>query len=122
MTEQTLTIRIISGMLLLLTTYFGISHGSRVFQEPSQQYMEMMNSLGITNTLRILIGILSISFAILILFQSTFFIGNTLRAVMLIVMVALALRSGNYKFALVEIPFIIMPLILIYLGHPFKNV
>ncbi|WP_156907100.1 hypothetical protein [Epilithonimonas caeni] len=82
----------------------------------------MMNSLGITNTLRILIGILSISFAILILFQSTFFIGNTLRAVMLIVMAALALRSGNYKFALVEIPFIIMPLILIYLGHPFKNV
>ena len=122
MTEQTLTIRIISGMLLLLTTYFGISHGSRVFQEPSQQYMEMMNSLGITNTLRILIGILSISFAILILFLSIFFIGNTLRAVMLIVMVALALRSGNYKFALVEIPFIIMPLILIYLGHPFKNV
>ncbi|MDP9956583.1 hypothetical protein J2X97_002242 [Epilithonimonas hungarica] len=122
MMEQTLTIKIISGMLLLLTTYFGVSHGSRVFQEPSPQYMEMMNSLGITNALRTLIGSLSISFAILILFPNTFFIGNTLRAVMLIVLAALALKSGNYKFALVEIPFIIMPLILIYLGHPLKSV
>jgi len=37
------------------------------------------------------------------------------------VMIAMVLKVGNYKFALIEIPFLMLPLILIYLGHPFKN-
>jgi len=34
---------------------------------------------------------------------------------------AFALRSGNYKMALMEIPFFTLPLLLIYLGHPLKK-
>jgi hypothetical protein len=116
-----MTARIISGVLLLITAYFGFSHGSRVFQKPSQQYLEMMQALGITNPMRIAFGIISIVSALLILFPKTFFLGNTTRAVLLILMMALALKAGNYKFALIEIPFVMMPLILIYLGHPLKN-
>ncbi|QPH38689.1 hypothetical protein [Pedobacter endophyticus] len=116
-----MTTRIISGILLVVTVYFGFSHGSRVFQKPSAQYLEMMQSLGITSPMRIAFGIVSIFLTLLILFPKTFFLGNTVRALLLVLMMALALKVGNYKFALIEIPFIMMPLILIYLGHPLKN-
>lgn len=117
-----MTTKIISGVLLIVTVYFGFSHGSRVFQKPSEQYLEMMTKLGITNPMRIGFGVISILSASLILFPKTFFLGNTIRAILLIVMMALALKAGNFKFALIEIPFVMMPLILIYLGHPLKNV
>ncbi|SDG60187.1 hypothetical protein SAMN04487996_120106 [Dyadobacter soli] len=113
-----MTIKIISGILILVTVYFGITHGSRAFQKPSPQYLEMMTSLGITDTMRLVIGAVSIGSAILILFPQTFFVGNTIRALMLVLMMAFALKAGNYKFALIEIPFVMMPLALIYLGHP----
>lgn len=112
---------ILSGLLILVSVYIGVSHGSRVFQKPSAEYLEMMASLGITDTIRTMFGICSIIAAVLILLPKTFFIGNVLRAVLLIVMMSLALKAGNYKFALIEVPFLLMPLALIYLGHPFKN-
>ena len=113
--------RIISGLLILVSVYIGVSHGSRVFQKPSAEYLEMMTSLGITDTIRIMFGVCSILAAVLTLLPTTFFIGNVLRAMLLILMMALALKAGNYKFAVIEIPFLLMPLALIYLGHPFKN-
>lgn len=113
--------KIISGILLIATVFIGFSHGSRVFQKPNEQYLEMMTTLGITNSLRITFGVVSIFSAFLIIFPKTFFLGNTIRAVLLIVMMALALKAGNFKFALIEVPFVMMPLILIYLGHPLKN-
>ena len=113
--------KIISGLLILASLYIGISHGSRVFQKPTAEYTEMMTSLGITNSIRIIFGIVSILSVLLILFPKTFFVGNVTRAVLLVAMMALALKAGNYKFALIEIPFLFMPLALIYLGHPLKN-
>ncbi len=113
--------RIISGLLILITVFFGVSHGSRAFQKPSLEYLEIMKSIGITQTTRIIIGCWAILSSVLILFPKTFFIGNATRAVFLVVMMALALKAGNYKFASIEIPFLLMPLLLIYLGHPLKN-
>jgi len=112
-------IRIISGILILFSVYIGVSHGSRVFSKPTESYLEMMNKLGITDILRIAIGVWSIVSAVLILYPPTFFIGNLSRASLLVAMMALALKVGNYKFALIEVPFLALPLLLIYLGHPF---
>jgi hypothetical protein len=113
--------KIISGILILISVYIGISHGSRVFSKPTETYLQMMSQLGITNTTRILIGVWSIGAAILILFPKTFFLGNEIRAIQIVLMMALAIKAGNLKFALIEIPFLIMPLIMIYLEHPFKS-
>jgi hypothetical protein len=29
--------------------------------------------------------------------------------------------AGNHEMALMEIPFLLIPLVLIYLGHPFRK-
>lgn len=113
--------KIISGALILATVFFGISHGSRAFQKPTADFLEMMTSLGITDTIRVITGVWAVLSAVLILFPKTFFIGNIARAILLVLLMALALKAGNYKFALIELPFLLMPLVLIYLGHPFRS-
>jgi hypothetical protein len=55
------------------------------------------------------------------LFPQTFFAGNLLGAAVILLIVALALNAGNIKMALIEVPFFLMPLILIWLGHPLKK-
>lgn len=112
--------RILSGALILISLYLGIGHGSRAFRKPSEEYIHMMSVLGITDAMRMVFGLWAIIMAILVLFPKTFFLGNALRAVQLVAMMAFALKAGNYKFALIEVPFLIVPLLLIYLGHPFK--
>ena len=113
--------KIVSGALIMISLYLGISHGSRAFRQPSEEYIHMMSALGITDATRIVFCFWAITSAVLILFPKTFFWGNVLRAVQLVVMMALALKAGNYKFALIEVPFLILPLLLIYLWHPFKD-
>jgi len=113
--------KMLSGVLILISLYLGISHGSRAFRKPSEEYIRMMSALGITDAMRMMFGLWAITTAILILFPGSFFLGNVLRAVQLVVMMALALKAGNYKFAFIEVPFLLVPLLLIYLGHPFKG-
>jgi hypothetical protein len=110
--------KILSWLLIAVSVYFGVSHGSRVFRKPSPAYAEMMMSLGIPDAVGIAVGIWSIVAALLILFPATYFLGNILRAIQLILMIAFVLKAGNYKFAMIEIPFLLLPLLLIYLGHP----
>ena len=66
-------------------------------------------------------GIFAIVIALLQLIPKTFFLGNVLNAFTLIFIMCLALRVGNLKIALIEIPFLIIPLLLIWLKYPFKN-
>lgn len=113
--------KIISGILLLATVYFGITHGMRALGKQTEASLQMMAGLGITDYLRMAIGIWSLGSALLILFPASFFLGNVLRAMLLVLMMGLALKAGDFKFALIEIPFLMMPLALIYLGHPFKD-
>jgi hypothetical protein len=38
-----------------------------------------------------------------------------------LLIMALSLKTGNLKTALIEIPFLLMPLVMIWLGHPLKK-
>ena len=53
--------------------------------------------------------------------SKSFFIANLVNAVTILLIMAFSLRAGNFKTALIEIPFLLMPLVLIYLGHPLKK-
>lgn len=117
-----MTVKILSGVLILLSVYIGFSHGIGTLRNnASVDELKMMSELGITETMRQGIAIVSILLAVFILFPKTFFAGNSLRAVMIVATMALSLKANNYKFALIEIPFLMIPLVLIYLGHPLKN-
>lgn len=80
-----------------------------------------MESLGIGEPLIPFFVLLTVAIGVLLLIPKTFFLGNTLNAVAIVLIMALALRTGNFKTALIEIPFLAMPLIMIWLKYPFKN-
>lgn len=52
-------------------------------------------------------GILAICVGLLLLIPKTFFAGNLLNAFTLVFVMALALRAGHVRLALIEIPFFI---------------
>ena len=113
---------ILSGLLILISAYVGISHGlSTLTNSAPAGELKMMSDIGITETMRKTIAGLSLVLGILILFPQTFFVGNLMRAIMLIVTMALSLKINNFKFELIEIPFLLMPLALIYLGYSLKK-
>ncbi len=114
--------KIVSGILILITAFLSFKHGYEGLTmkvKPAQA--EMMSGLGIGRTAGIIISILSIAVGFMVLFPQTFFAGNLINAAMILLIMGLALKTGNFKLALIEIPFLLMPLVMIWLGHPFKN-
>jgi hypothetical protein len=83
--------------------------------------VSMMEQMGISKQLSIVVSVLTLAGACLVLFPQTFFIGNILNAGMILLIMCLALHAGNIKTALIEIPFLLMPLVMIWLKHPFRH-
>jgi hypothetical protein len=83
--------------------------------------VKMLTELGIGEVGGKVMSVLTLASGLMILFPQTFFAGNLLNAGVILVIMALALKTGNVKIALIEIPFLLMPLVMIWLGHPFKK-
>jgi hypothetical protein len=114
--------KIVSSILILITAFLSIKHGwAGVTGNVTPEEATMMSSIGVNKPLGYGIGILSMAVGLLVFFSQTFFAGNLINALIILLIMALALKSGNLKIALVEIPFLLMPLVLIWLGHPLKE-
>ncbi|MET4083902.1 hypothetical protein ABIB40_003875 [Pedobacter sp. UYP30] len=114
--------KILSGILIMITVFFSVKHGwAGLTNKVSPEQSKMFADLGINRPLGFIIGALTLAVALLVLFPKTFFVGNLLNATLILFIMALALNTDNLKLTLIEIPFLLMPLLLIYLGHPFKN-
>jgi hypothetical protein len=115
-------VKIISGILLLVTVYLNFKHGwAGLTNQMKPEEAKMMADLGLNKTMVTIISVLSLAVCVLSLLPQTFFIGNILNAFLIVLIMAFALHSGNYKTALMEIPFFAMPLLLIFLGYPLKK-
>ncbi|GAB3962917.1 hypothetical protein GCM10028805_64990 [Spirosoma harenae] len=113
--------KIVSIVLSLISAFLSIKHGWDAFQPANAEQTKMMTDLGITKTIMPFFGVFSIVIGLMLLFPQTFFISNVLNAVTIVLIMALSLRAGNTTMALMEIPFLAMPLLLIWLTYPFKS-
>lgn len=86
-----------------------------------QDMLAMLGEWGIGKTTAMVLGILVMLAAVLLLFPKTFLAGNILTAIVIVVILASQLNQSDIQSALIELPFLIMPFVLIYLGHPFTN-
>ncbi|GHE45249.1 hypothetical protein [Sphingobacterium griseoflavum] len=111
---------IISLVLLLLSVYLAFKHGWDTFNyKKNPESLKMMTELGITENMIPIFGGMTLLIGVLLLIPKTFFIGNVLNAISIVIIMTLAVRAGNFKMALIEIPFLIMPLVMIWLKYPF---
>ncbi len=110
-------------VLLSVSAFLAFKHGWDTFNfKKHPEAMKMMGKLGINETMIPVFGGGTLLVGILLLFPKTFFLGNVLNAMSIVIIMALAMRAGNFKMVLLEIPFLMMPLVLIWLKYPFlKN-
>jgi len=115
-------VKIISILLILVTVFLNFKHGwAGITNNLKPEEAKMMADLGLNKTMVTIVSVFSLSVCVLTLLPQTFFIGNIINAFSILLIMAFALRSGNYKIALMELPFFMLPLLLIYLGHPLKK-
>ncbi|MBE9464730.1 hypothetical protein ACFP1I_18105 [Dyadobacter subterraneus] len=116
-------IKLISRALILFTAYMGLKHGWQALHiKPGDTgpEVELFNKLNVSPGAIKIIGVLSILGALLILAPQTFFIGNLLNAVVILFLMAMFLNVSEIKATIIEVPFLIAPLLLIYLKYPFE--
>jgi len=117
-----MTKNIISLFLLIVSALLSFKHAwDTAHYQTNPDAFKMMTSLGISKAAVPVFVFLAIAIGGLLLIPKTFFLGNMLNAIIIVLIMGLALRAGNLRMALIEIPFLIMPLLLIWLKYPFKN-
>ena len=114
--------KFISGVLILVTVYLSAKHGwGGITGNVKPEEAAMMDGLGISKPVLRVLSVFTLAVAVLVLFPQTFFLGNVINAVTILVIMAYAFQSGNLKVALIEVPFLLLPLLLIWLKHPLAN-
>ena len=111
--------KIISGLLLLVSVYLSIRHGwAGITQTLKPAEAEMLAGLDFTKPTLYTFSAYTLAVAALLLFPQTFFWSNLLNAVGFLLLAALALRTGNLRLAATELAVLLLPLALIWLKHP----
>ena len=114
--------KIISALLIALTVYLNARHAwSGLTMSMKPEETKMLSDIGLSHVFILPIGIVSLLICLLVVFPQTFFAGNLLSAAVILIIMALALNAHNIKTALNEIPFLLLPLMLIWVGHPLKS-
>jgi len=113
--------KIISAVLILVTAILSFKHGWDGLRNSSPQGDPTLVSWGLNKSMQLVLSVTTLVSALLILFPQTFFLGNLVSAILFIFLICFQISTGNLKAALIEVPFLMFPLVLIYLGHPFKT-
>lgn len=110
-----------SALLLFISVSLSFKHAwDTIYYKDNPESVKMMESLGISETFIPYLAAVAIAVGVLLLLPNTFFLGNMLNAILIVMIMGLALRAGNYRIVLIEIPFLVMPLVMIWLKYPFK--
>ena len=114
-----MTLKIISGLLLLVSVVLSIKHGwAGLTQTLKPAEAELLAGLGFTKSTLYAFSIYTLAAAGLLLFPPTFFWGNLLNAAGFLLLAGLALRTGNLRLAATELALLLLPFALIWLRHP----
>ena len=112
---------IVSAVLLLISVTLSFKHAwDTLDYQNNPESVKMMESLGISEAFIPYLASVAIAVGVLLLIPGTFFPGNMLNAILIVMIMGLALQAGDYRMALIEIPFLAMPLVMIWFKYPFK--
>lgn len=112
--------KIINGILILIAVFMGFKQGWAM-ASAKPEMLEMFSKWGFTKTGVMINGIVTIISALLILFPKTFVWGNLLMAASILMIICFHLFDKDLKGVAIELPFLFLNLIIIYLQHPLTN-
>lgn len=116
-----MVIRSISALLILFSAFMGAKHGwSSLNSKPGDTgpVADLLQTLNLSGTTLKVFSVLTILGGFLLLPPQTFLAGNLLNISLFLFLIIRFLILGDVKHALSEIPFLLIPVILIFLKHP----
>lgn len=113
-------LKILNALLILFAVFMGTKHGWNMLMAKPEM-LEMFGKWHFSKNAVIINGGITLLASILILFPKTFVWGNFLMAAGILMIICMQLLHKDLKGVLVEIPFLLLNLIIIYLQHPLKH-
>ncbi|MBZ4191303.1 hypothetical protein [Niabella beijingensis] len=110
----------INGCLILAAVYMGLKQGYAMYSGKPEM-LELFGKGGFGPVGVKINGIITLLAALLILFPRTFVWGNFIMAAGILLITCIQLTNSNVKGALIELPFLLLNLVIIYLRHPLKS-
>jgi len=113
-------IKIINTLLILFIAYMGFKQGWAMVTGKVEM-LDMFGKWHFSNRGLFLFGLVTLLSSVLILFPITFIWGNLLMAITILFIICLQLSIKDLKAAAIEVPFLLMNLLAIYLQHPLSK-
>jgi uncharacterized protein (DUF983 family) len=113
-------LKVLNSILILGAVYMGFKQGYAMFSGKAEM-MEMFSKWGFTKTAVMINGAVTILAALMIVFSKTFVWGNFLMAAGILMILCLQLLNKDLKGAAVELPFLLLNMVIIYLQHPLQK-
>ena len=110
-------VKIVNSILILIALFMGIKQGWAMLFGKTEM-VDMFSRFQLSKTAVMVMGIITIVAALLVLFPQTFLWGNFLTATLILFIISLELLHRDLKSAAIELPFLLMSLVILYLGHP----
>ncbi|MDF2515730.1 MAG: hypothetical protein K0R59_1026 [Sphingobacterium sp.] len=115
-----MTLKIINAALMIMAIFMGLKQGWAMLSGKSEM-IAMFSKWNIGKTGLMVIGAATMLSALLIIFPKTFIWGNFLMAAGILMIICLHLLDRDLKGMAIELPFLLLNLIIIYLQHPLKE-
>jgi hypothetical protein len=115
-----MVLKIINAALILVAVFMGLKQGYAMFSGKPEM-LDMFGKWGFNKTGLMINGAITIIAALFILFPKTFVWGNFLMAAGILLIICFHLLDRDLKGVLVELPFLLLNLVIIYLQHPLKK-
>jgi len=112
--------KILSGALMLVAVYMGLKQGYAMLTG-KPELLEMFSKWHFSKTAVMINGIILMISSMFILFPKTFVWGNFLMAAGILLIIFFQISDRDLKGVAIELPFLMLNLILIYLQHPLKS-
>ena len=112
-----MVIKIINAILLLFASYMGVKQGWAMLSGKNEM-LEMFSKWNIGKQGVMVLGFFTLLSVVLMLIPKTFVWGNFLMAAGILLIICFHLLDKDFKGVMLELPFFLLSLVIIYLQHP----
>ena len=107
-------------VLIIVAVFMGLKQGWAMLSGKPEM-LELFSKWNFNKSAVMVVGAITMISAILILIPKTFVWGNFLMAAGILMILCFQLLDRDLKGAAIELPFLLLNLVIIYLQYPLKN-
>ncbi len=111
--------KILNMILVIIAVFMGLKQGYAMCSAQPQM-QALFGKWGFNKPALMINGAVTLVAALLILFPKTFVWGNFLMAAGILLIICFHLLDKDLKGVIIELPFLLLNLVIIYLQYPFK--